>query len=484
MSRLNSNLLNDLQARQNNGRLHVELTPELEEWMLRTFRGDRDRADIRIRRMRNILVFQTDLVDQIFERPNGHTLLGVIGSLGETHAVQSELASRGLGSYLARVAVENNLIEQPERNRVLLAWLFPLYFSIDYLQDSEITCDMIDSLTAILNVSGKCLRSAIASGDVESNGYRSCSRFVKTTLETLSSIALRGSSVRHLFDQNLNTLVQFCTCFVEDNLSVRLEAQENVVFQTCLALASFAAMVENPVLVEPAIIYFRWVRVLRYDTEEVLGHSISNLTKRVVVDVSDCRPAENLYAYLSLCSFTASSQVRFIGAIALTVVLDLLDKGTVWLPHHDAEPLACDITDVCSVFDRPRCDTPASRTYTRHALESRLRDDATMLGCHVDRLRSDYQRSSGPHSFLAEAVLRLLGDVSPEVRKIGRTALDRVPRHVLQQAVWSPSLHRRFCDEGKVIVTSMLILSRRGDVPLPVDILVSFVFPFACTAVM
>lgn len=484
MSRLDSNLLHDLQSRQSSGRLHVELSPELEEWMLRTFRGDRDRADIRIRRMRNIVVFQTDLVEQIFERPSGHTLLGVIGSLGETHAVRSGLASRGLGSFLARVAVECNLMEQPERNRVLLAWLFPLHGNIDYLQDSEITRDIIEGLTAILNVSGKCLRSAIARGDMESDSYLTCSRFVKSTLETLSSIALRGSSVRHLFEENLDTLIHFCTCFVEDNLSIRLEAQENLVFQTCLTLASFAAMMEKPILVEPAIIYFRWVRVLRYDTEEVLGHSISNLTKRVVVDVSDFRLAEKLYAYLSLCSFTASSQVRFIGAIALSVILDLLDKTSVWLPHQDAESLFSDRTDLRSVFHQARCDTPASRTYTRHALESRLRDDATMLGCHVDRLRADYQGSSGPHSFLAEAVLRLVRDTSPEVRKIGRTALDRVPRHVLQQAVWSPSLHRSFCDEGKVIVTSMLILSRRGDVPLPVDILVSFVFPFACTAVM
>lgn len=484
MSLSNSDLLHELQTRQKSGRLHVELTLELEQWMLRTFRGDGSLVDIRIQRMRHIVLFQTDLVDQIFSRPNGQTLLGVIGSLGETNVVQSELALRGLGAFLARVAAENNLKGQPERHRVLLAWLFPFHRHVDYIQDSEITCDMILSLTTILNASGQCLRFYIARGDIKSDSYRACSRCVKATLETLSSIALRGSSVRHLFDQCLVDLIRFCSSFVEDNLSMRLETREHLVYQTCLTLASFAALVEKPFIVEPAMIYFRWVRVLRYDTEEILGHSISKLTKRVAVEDSRVRPVDTVYAYLSLCSYTASSHVRFIGAIALSVALERLDKATVWIPNRAAESQSCNNTDLRSVFAQPLRDTPASRTYTRHAVESRLRDDATMLGCHVDRLRTDVQGSSGPHSFLAEALLRLVGDTAPEVRKIGRIALERVPRHVLQQAVWCPSLHRSFCRERKGIVTSMLILSRRGDVPLPVDILVSFVFPYACTASM
>jgi hypothetical protein len=168
--------------------------------------------------------------------------------------------------------------------------------------------------------------------------------------------------------------------------------------------------------------------------------------------------------------------VRFIGAIALSVILDLLAKVSLGSPIIKDDSQGGHLSSLHSVFDRPLRDTPASKIYARQALDARLRNDATIIGCHVDRLRAEYHRSNGPHSFLAEAVLRLVGDATPEIRKIGRAAVERLPIRVLQQAVWSPSLHRSFCEEGQRIVTTMLILSGRGEVPLPVDILVTFVF--------
>ena len=120
----------------------------------------------------------------------------------------------------------------------------------------------------------------------------------------------------------------------------------------------------------------------------------------------------------------------------------------------------------------------------KQAMDSRLLNDATMLGCHVNHLRERQERISGPDSFLAEAVLRLVGDACPEVRKIGRSVLDRVPNFVMQQTIWCPSLHKSFCDDCKRIVMAMLILSRRGEIPLHMDVLIWSVFPFSCTAVM
>jgi hypothetical protein len=471
---MNNDVASALEGRPSGDRLHVEFTPELEGWMHRTFKGSWKRVDARVRRMRYIVLFQTDLVDQILVHPDCQTLLGVIGNLGETHAERSELVSRGLGPCLARVAAENNLKMQHDRKYVPVAWLFLLQYHIDYLRDSEITCDMVKSLATALSLCGQYVRVATARG--EHDRYAIFYRCFKATLQTLSSIALRGPSVSHLFDAHVDVLVGLCTRYVEDNL--RLVTKEHVMFQACVTLAAFAAMVENPTLVEHAMIYFRWVKVLRFDTEEILSHSISNLAQRVEMDLSGnshLRPGEYLHAYLSLCSFTASSHVRFIGAIALCVVLDVLAKAP---SAHDGN------AEVHSAFDQPPSDTPASRTYTRQALDARLRNDATLIGCHVDRLRADYQSSSGPHAFLAEAVLRLVGDTAPEVRKIGQAALERLPLNVLQQAVWCPSLHQSFCQEAKQVVLSTLILSGRGELPLPVDLLVTFVFPFACTAVL
>lgn len=480
MSRTDSNALPGLEMRQSNERFHVELTPELEDWMSRTFKGDLKIDDNRLRRLRYIVLFRTDLVDQIFDIPSRLALLQVIANLGESHAERSELVSRGLGGYLSRVAVETILKSPLDRRNVPITWLLMLYFQIDYLEDSEITCDMIKSLAKILQTCGQCLRFVSARREL-GIGCVVSSCCVKAVFQTITSIALRGSSVRHLFDESLNSLIQSCTSYVEDNLRTPKDTQEHIVFQACITLASFATLVENPTIIEPAIIYFRWVRVLRFDTEETLGHSISSLTDRVI-DSSDLQGGELIYAYLSLCSFTASTHVRFIGAIALSVILDLFAKislgSTIIKDVSDAEHRFA----LQSVFDRPLRDTPASQIYARQALDARLRNDATIIGCHVDRLRAQYHRSSGPHSFLAEAVLRLVNDATPEIRKIGRAAVERLPISVLQQAVWSPSLHRSFCEEGQRIVTTMLILSGRGEVPIPVDILVACVFPFACTA--
>ena len=452
--------------------------------MCRTFKGDWKSDDNRIRRLRYIVLFRTDLVDQIFDIPDRQALLEVIGNLGKSHAERLELVSRGLGGYLSRIAVEMNVQTRLDRYYVPIAWLLLLYFHIDYLQDSEFTCDMIKRLATILDICGQCLRFASSRRDLESAAYITASCCAKATFQILTSIALRGSSVRHVFDGSLNPLIRFCTCYVEENLRTRIDTQEHIVFQACITLASFATMVENPTLVEPAMIYFRWIRVLRFDTEETLGHSISSLAQRVLVDSSDLQAGESMYAYLSLCSFSASPHVRFVGAIALSVILDLLAKVSLGSPTFNDDSRAEHLSSLHSVFDRPLRDTPASQTYARQALEARLRNDATMIGCHVDRLRAEYHRSNGPHAFLAEAVLRLVGDAAPEIRKIGRAAAERLPIRVLQQAVWSPSLHRSFCDEGRRIVTTMLILSGRSEVPLPVDILVAFVFPFACTALI
>jgi hypothetical protein len=165
------------------------------------------------------------------------------------------------GGYLSRVAVEMILKTPLDRRNIPIAWLLILYFHIDYLQDSEITCDIINGLATILHICGQCLRFVSARSDLESAGYVTSSCCVKAIFQTVTSIALRGPSIRHIFDESLNSLIRFCTSYVEDNLRTRIGTQEHIVFQACIALAAFATLIENPALVEPAMIYFRWVRV-------------------------------------------------------------------------------------------------------------------------------------------------------------------------------------------------------------------------------
>jgi hypothetical protein len=136
-----------------------------------------------------------------------------------------------------------------------------------------------------------------------------------------------------------------------------------------------------------------------------------------------------------------------------------------------------------SILDEPIYVTPSFHAYHKQAVNFQMQSDATKLGCHLEQIRFlNDPMARRLNSFLAESILRLTRDSCFDIRKLGCASLNRLPISLIQQVVWRPSLNPSFGIESQQIVTSMLILSRRGELPLSSDILVNHVFPFACVA--
>ena len=179
------------------------------------------------------------------------------------------------------------------------------------------------------------------------------------------------------------------------------------------------------------------------------------------------RPGESLYMYLGMCGCTWSNDVRFFGALRLALQIRALIFDDA---NRDFEPY----------------DTISARRYAERALEARLRNDARLLHRDVEELRMEEARNKqtkGPHALFAESVLQLATtDVDDDVRRLGMIAWNSVPAFVQRQAVWRPSLHASFGRHERATVITMLVLAYRGDLPIPRDVMIRVVFPFACDA--
>jgi hypothetical protein len=481
--------------RRREGRLHVELNIELETWIRRTFyprradRSSRDGDERVVHRMQRLILFQTDLLDQILDHPDGSSFLNVLECFGETHLHDelSELVSRGVGNYLARIADENlrDMQELLRRSHIPIAWLLTLLRYIDYLETKNITETMIQSLVSILTVYSTCIRMDIGRGDLSRETYRNFCCYIETVLFIVNRITLRGIEVNTLFEEQLTPLLRLCTRLVEGNLTARQREQEHMVLQATITLASLATLFDDTSLVTSCMIFFRWEKILRLDTNETLNHSLSYLTKLMIRNSTHVRIGGSFYSYLSLCSYPLSRDIRMIGAIAIMIVLEMLENIDFLALNMDSD-VQIDKLHVANrsiVLDETKCVTPSFYAYHKQAAYFQMQSDATKYGCHFEQVRVlDDPFTRKPNSFLAESILRLTGDSCSDIRKLGYACLDRLPLSIIQQVVWRPTLNPLFGMESQQIVVSMLIVCRRGELPLSLDVLINHVFPFACVA--
>jgi len=96
----------------------------------------------------------------------------------------------------------------------------------------------------------------------------------------------------------------------------------------------------------------------------------------------------------------------------------------------------------------------------------------------------DTESAERSHSFVATNILKLRSDPDPHVCRLGKHAWNNIPVSVRRHVTWCTSLHKYIPSDQKNMVTTMLKLSKRsrgnGGIPLPEDVLIRFVFPFAC----
>jgi len=361
----------------------------------------------------------------------------LIGHITETHEERLVVCARGLATALGRLA------SRPQAFATTPSWLWVLHNHVYYLTDAEISPKLID---------GAC--DALASP--------ACHSWLKQmALGALMRVALRGTAtLRPLLAPRADEIVAWCSTILRETRAHYLKIQ----FRACYTVCSFAYCLDRPELARAAA---EWLRRL-YPTADGEAsrwvHSLSSVlernSRRHLQRTGYLRPGETWHMYLGMLSHP-SAHLRFVGAVMLTTVLEAVGHGA---------------------FDVAPFETPSSRLYLEEALDARVRTDATLTRQEAETLR----RAAGgaaPHALVAEAALRLANDPVAEVRDLGEVARSLLPRRVLQEIVWCPSTHHLFHPGARALVRCMLLLSQRGDVPLPADLLVLHVLPCACLAV-
>jgi hypothetical protein len=256
------------------GRLHVELNSDLEMWIRRTFIPKRaypcssqDGDEQAFHRMQRLILL-TDIMDQILDHPDGSLFLNVLECFGETyhHDELSELVSRGVGRYLARIADEN-ILDMPEplrRSHIPVAWLLTLLRYIDYIETSSIIANIINALVSILSAYLLCIRMNVGRGELSNETYRNFCCYIETALYIPTRITLRGPEVKSLFEDQLPLVIRLCTLLVEGNLTSPQREQEHMVLKATITLASLATILDDISLVRPSMIFFRsyvWIQM-------------------------------------------------------------------------------------------------------------------------------------------------------------------------------------------------------------------------------
>lgn len=470
-------------------RLHVEISPELSQWMQRTFHSRADMKSERFVHLRHVLLYRTDVVKQILD-VKIVALFPALSRLLSTHEDRLEALSQGAASVMRSVGAptvaedgNGSAPAQEEANQrrrgvtagMVIPFMHPL---VPYLKDNQVTSAMIASLHAalvawikILTLRGPTVRIG--------NGNQLVTDIIRKVFQMLSAIALRGDKVRSLFLRNnrIDALLTATSDFIKSNLR-----NQNILFaatdDACITLTSLATLTDgnHSVLVEPAIIFFSWKQTLNRDSDETLSQSISHLAHVKLASSTEQQPPEILltivFGYLRLCFHSASSHVRLLGAIHVTVLLEALSSSLSLYPTNT--PWVQHIQEI-----------PAAQVYLREARLARLCQEATRLGCSMDRLQSSSTYHQQPLAFLAECILSLRCDTAASVRSVGNVAQLRLPRRVLQQAVWSPSRHRAYGKHVQdMVVTTLLALQQQQQHHgIPVELLVDHVFPYACVVV-
>lgn len=169
------------------------------------------------------------------------------------------------------------------------------------------------------------------------------------------------------------------------------------------------------------------------------------------------RPGESLLMYLGLCS-SENTAVSYVGFTNLAIILDSVS------PH---------------AFSVVPFDSVSARIYTQEAIKAKRALDFALTGKRYDPSPKDYY-TRRPHALLVDCVLRLANHRNGYVRCIGLLCLNKLPREVLCQAIWSPSMYWYFGVSSQELVVVMLILCHRGDLSIPVDLVITNILPFAC----
>lgn len=408
------------------------------------------RDAVRERRARRIrtLLFQTNVVEQLLSNRSDELNYRILGKLAETHEERQKLVARGLGGMLANFATDSSQgLDQGRLPVVALGgWMWVLNNHVYYLADSELTADMVD----------------LATTELLDGRHRT---FTNYALQVLERIALRGPAVRDLFrETTLGRIEEYC-----ENVGRGLGGGEVLSqgFRCLLVLFAVKHMNEDPDFggVRPFMNWLRSMLPMRGGVENIryavgeLATAIETPSRPHLHRTFGLRPGESLHMYLGLCGSSISSDVRFMGILALTILLQVLSPGAFQVSFN----------------------TSSARAYTEQALEARLQSDSRLTGTSVDDLRQTITQRR-PHALLVETILRLVNDEDIGVGQLAVVAKSCLPETVRMQAVWSPSLHRHFGPEARKTVQSMLILSRRGAITIPDDLLIRFVLPFACVA--
>ena len=415
---------------------HVDLTPEVLNGLFARFDGDwnnPERDEAHERGLRTHL-FKTDVIDQLLRSVEDDRVLRLIGTITETHEERLVVCARGLAAALSRLA------SRPRAFSATPSWLWVLHNHVYYLTDAEISPQLIH---------GAC--DALTSP--------ACHPWPKkNALQALMRVALRGTAtLRPLLAPRADEVAAWCSTLLGDG---RLDETH---LNACYTVCSFAYSLDRPELARAAS---EWLRARTREVGEpsdlvrMISGRYERKTRRHLQRTGYLRPGETWHMYLGMLSHP-SADLRFGGAVILTVVLEAVGH---------------------SAFDIAPFETPSSRLYLDEALDARVRTDAALTRQDVETLRCA-ATGALPHALVAEAALRLAKDPVAEVRHLGEVACSQLPRRVLREVVWCPSTHHLFHPGARALVRFMLLLSQRGDIPLPADLLVMHVLPCACFAV-
>lgn len=254
----------------------------------------------------------------------------------------------------------------------------------------------------------------------------------------LERIALRGMSTKYLFEPVMPTIVRTFRL---------LGCSDSSLTRTMAAIAHATNQSDINDLV-------RRMDYARVTEETLVPLTTSERKSREHLSASRwLRPGESLLMYLSLCS-SDNTDVCYIGAANLAIILRAVAPDA---------------------FSAPPFESVATRIYAQEASKARAALDFALTG---RRTSKDYPVR--PYGLLTECVLRLANHGDADVRNMGRVCLETLPRHVLSEVVWSPSLHRFYGASNNQLVLSMLMLCRRGDLLLPAELLIANILPMAC----
>lgn len=432
--------------------LHVAVTPEVVESLQVRFHGNwiHEEYDEGHERALREELFLTDIVNQLLDAlgdSDEHTI-NLIGRIAETHEERIEVCSRGFAAALSQVA------SRPLAFFRTPSWLWLLHNFAYYFTDAEISPEIINGAVDAL----------LSPSHLVEPWHK------QMALGGLMRIALRGPAVHGLLAHRGGEVADWCSrllvrdgCWVPAISHDASFASGTLLCNACFMMSALAyALGETSHGLAPTAA--GWLRWQRAGSDAWLARYAQRheaASRRHLARTHYLRPGESWHMYLGMLR-DASDDVRFVGAVMLAVMLEAVGPNS---------------------FAVAPFETPSARVFLELALEARVRKDAALTRHDVHTLRHAATRAA-PHALLAEAVLRLeQEDPCQTVRQLGAFARARLPRAVLQEIVWCPSNHHLFHPGARALVRCMLLVSQRGDVPIPSDLLVMHILPNACLAV-